>query len=254
MDPSQLAVIPSDDILLQELAAHSGGHGTRAWLGGLPGVQVDNAGIAAVLHVPTTAQEAHLDLSTLKTTGVHNAHNAGTAALLAFGANIGLNEDIVQSALPMLKSLPHRMQIVWHDDNGVLWINDSKATNVDATYTGLKGFTKKRAVVLLGGLAKVLDKDGTIGFSNLVHVLNSQRAVVAFGASGEQIKRDLEANGLTIPCKQSKGLAEAVGMARNAARSGDAILLSPGCASFDEFRNFEQRGQVFSVLARQCTS
>lgn len=190
----------------------------------------------------------------MKTTGVHNAQNAGTAALLALGLNIGLHEDIVQSALPKLESLPHRMQIVCRDDNDLLWINDSKATNVDATYTGLKGFTKQQAVVLLGGLAKILDRNGSIGFSNLVHVLTCHRAVVTFGASGEQIKKDLEANGLAIPCKQSKGLVEAIEVAKSIAQPGDAILLSPGCASFDEFRNFEHRGQLFSSLAKQSTS
>lgn len=74
-------------------------------------LKLDNAGNAALLHVPTTSQEVHLDLTTMKTTGVHNAQNAGTAALLALGLNIGLHEDIVQSALPKLESLPHRMQI-----------------------------------------------------------------------------------------------------------------------------------------------
>lgn len=207
-----------------------------------------------MIHVPTTSQEAWLDLTTLNTTGIHNAHNAGTAALLALGVDMGLNEDALQSALPMLKLPPHRMQIVWRDENGVLWINDSKATNVEATYTGLKGLTKHRAVVLLGGLAKVLDKDGNIGFNKLAHVLTSHRAVVTFGASAEQIKKDLEEEGLAIPCNQSKGLVEAVELAKSFVQHGDAIVLSPGCASFDEFHNFEHRGQVFSSLAKQSTS
>lgn len=254
MNPSQLAVIPANDMLLRELAAQSGDHSTRAWLGDLPGVQLDDTGAYAMIHVPTTSQEARLDLTTLNTTGVHNAHNAGTAALLALGVDMGLNEDTLQSALPMLKPPPHRMQIVWKDENGVLWINDSKATNVEATYTGLKGLTKHRAVVLLGGLAKVLDKDGNIGFNKLAHVLRSHRAVVTFGASAEQIKKDLEEEGLTIPCNQSKGLVEAVELAKSFVQHGDAIVLSPGCASFDEFHNFEDRGQVFSSLAKQSTS
>ncbi|KAI5070143.1 hypothetical protein GOP47_0014486 [Adiantum capillus-veneris] len=253
MDPSQLAVIPAGDSLLQGLAAQSGGAGTRAWLGDLPGVQLNAAGSAAHLHVPTTSLEAHLDLTTLKATGVHNAHNAGTASLLALGVDFGLDEGAIQSALPTLKCLPHRMQQVCRDDNDVVWINDSKATNVDATYTGLKGLTKQQCVVLLGGLAKVLDEKGNIGFDNLVHVLNLHRAVVTFGASGEQIKKDLEANGLAIPCKQSKGLVEAVRVARGIAQPGDAVVLSPGCASFDEFLNFELRGQVFSGLARSIS-
>ncbi|MCO5608957.1 hypothetical protein L7F22_063175 [Adiantum nelumboides] len=147
---------------------------------------------------------------------------------------------------------PHDVEesVLCRDDNGVVWINDSKATNVDATYTGLRGLTKQGCVVLLGGLAKILDESGNIGFGNLVHVLKSHRAVVTFGAFGERIKKDLEANGLVIPCKQSKGLKEAVQVAKSIAQPGDAVVLSPACASYDEFHNFEHRGQFFSDLAR----
>ncbi|KAH7432546.1 hypothetical protein KP509_07G027400 [Ceratopteris richardii] len=250
MSPSQLAVIPAGDSFLQGLVIQSGGEGTIGWLGSLPGVQFNGAGSAAQIFVPTTSFEAHLDLTTLKTTGVHNAQNAGTAALLAFGADLGLDESVVQAGLPKLKSLPHRMQVVWRDDKNVLWINDSKATNVHATYTGLKGLTNQKSVVLLGGLAKVLDENGNIGFGKLVDVLCSHRAVVSFGAFGGKIKKDLETNGLAIPCFQTTSLVEAVEVAKTIAQPGDAILLSPACASFDGFSNFEQRGQFFVALAR----
>jgi UDP-N-acetylmuramyl pentapeptide synthase len=72
--------------------------------------KVDNTGSYAEIHVPTTAEEAQLDLTTLNTVGVHNAQNAGTAALLVLGLDIGLNQKIVQNAIPFLEPLPHRME------------------------------------------------------------------------------------------------------------------------------------------------
>ena len=72
--------------------------------------KVDDTGSYAVIHVPTTSEDAHLDLTTLNTVGAHNAQNAGTAALLVLGLDIGLNQSTVQNAIPFLKSLPHRMQ------------------------------------------------------------------------------------------------------------------------------------------------
>lgn len=251
MEPSQLAIIPTNDILLKELASKSAGNGTRAWLGDLPGVQLDDTESCATIHVPTSSQKARLDLSMLKTIGGHNAHNAGTAALLALGLDVGLDEDDVQSALPLLKPPPHRMEVVCQDEDGLLWIDDSKATNVEATYACLKGLTKQKAVVLLGGLPKVLNVEGNIGFDKLVEVLRSHRAVITFGTAGEKIKKELAEGSLLIPCIQSKGLVEAVKLARHFAEYGDAIVLSPGCASFDEFRNFEHRGEMFSSLARR---
>jgi UDP-N-acetylmuramoylalanine-D-glutamate ligase len=155
MDSSDVCIIPHSDALLRKLAFKSGSQGTRAWLGGLPGVQLDKEVQRAIVVEPTSGREARLYLTGLQAVGTHNAHNAGTAALIVLALDMGVEADDIQAAIPYLQPPPHRMEVVCSDDRGVLWVNDSKATNVDATYTGVKGFRGRKAVVLLGGLAKV---------------------------------------------------------------------------------------------------
>ncbi|XP_038983816.1 UDP-N-acetylmuramoylalanine--D-glutamate ligase-like isoform X2 [Phoenix dactylifera] len=141
------------------------------------------------------------------------------------------------------------LPVVFMDAHGVTWVDDSKATNVESTYTGLMGLKDHKAVILLGGLAKVLSSEGSNGFEQLVELLNHHRGVITFGSSGAMIQKTLGDGGLSIPCVRAVNLEEAVNCARSMARHGDTILLSPGCASFDEFRNFEHRGKVFQELA-----
>ncbi|KAG6552008.1 hypothetical protein Mapa_006314 [Marchantia paleacea] len=254
MGPADLAVIPQSDTFLRKLAAESGSKGTRAWLGGLPGVQLDSQGRRAFILVPTTGVQAGLYLSSMKAVGLHNAHNAGSAALVALAlVDFGVSEESIQSALPTLQPPPHRMEVVHQDEQEILWVNDSKATNVDATYVGIKGIVGRKAVILLGGLAKVL-AEGNLGFERLGEVLNSHRAVILFGASGEQIEEELRAAAIAVPCVRAENLKDAVKLARSFVQPGDAVILSPGCASFDEFRNFEHRGLVFSDLAKSTVT
>ncbi|KAL2610887.1 hypothetical protein R1flu_022579 [Riccia fluitans] len=249
MSPTDLAVIPQSDPFLRKLAAESRSKGTRAWLGALPGVQLDSQARRAFVVVPTTGAQAGFFLSSLKAVGLHNAHNAGSAALIALALDFGLTEEAIQAALPSLQPPPHRMEVVHQDEQQILWINDSKATNVDAALVGMKGITGRKAVVLLGGLAKV-GSEGKLGFERLAEVLNTHRAVILFGASGEQIEEELRSADITVPCVRARYLKDAVKLARAFVHPGDAVILSPGCASFDEFRNFEHRGLVFSDLAK----
>ena len=130
------------------------------------------------------------------------------------------------------------MEIVAERD-GIRWINDSKATNVDATRVGLAGLGQP-AVLLLGGQAK------GDGFLDLAPWLPSTRAIVTFGGSGSAIADELEGGGFAV--ERATDLADAVRRARTLAQAGDAVLLSPGCASFDEFNDFEHRGRVFRSL------
>jgi len=250
MDSSDVCIIPHSDALLRKLAFKSGSHGTRAWIGGLPGVQLDKEVQRAIVVEPTSGREARLYLTGLQAVGTHNAHNAGTAALIVLALDMGVEADDIQAAIPYLQPPPHRMEVVCSDDRGVLWVNDSKATNVDATYTGVKGVRGRKAVVLLGGLAKAGPGDGSLGFTRLVEVLQPHRAVVLFGAAGESIEKELQSAGVSIPCQRAANLADAVSLARTLAQPGDTVLLSPACASFDEFQNFEHRGRVFADLAK----
>ncbi|EFJ37622.1 hypothetical protein SELMODRAFT_229823 [Selaginella moellendorffii] len=255
MDSSKLSIIPHADEFLRKVAYKYNSGSTKAWLGALPGVQLDSQARRAVVVVPTTKAEARLYLSGLKAVGSHNAQNAATASLLSLALDVGVDEHKLQAAIGQLTPLPHRMQIVGQDKKGVLWINDSKATNVDAAYTGIKGLADRKAVILLGGLAKVLDEDGSLGFKKLSDLLQNHRAIVTFGAFGEQIEKELKEANVSIPCFRSLTMEDAVARAEKLSKQGDIILLSPACASFDEFRNFQHRGEVFGQLAtRYITS
>ncbi|XP_048426415.1 UDP-N-acetylmuramoylalanine--D-glutamate ligase isoform X6 [Pyrus x bretschneideri] len=220
-----------------------------AWIGAIPGVKIDMETKIASLEVPALGVNSQLQLGAMKTMGGHNFHNAAVAALSVVGLNVGVDVEAIGPCIEKLRAPPHRMQIVCKDIHGVTWVDDSKATNVEATYTGLMDLKKQKSVVLLGGLAKVLDGQECNGFERLIEPLKYQRCVITFGSSGMLIQKTLSDNGLSIPCIRAVNLKDAVNWARRMAEHGDSIVLSPGCASFDEFRNFEHRGMFFQDLA-----
>jgi UDP-N-acetylmuramoylalanine--D-glutamate ligase len=126
---------------------------------------------------------------------------------------------------------------------GVLWVNDSKATNVAAARSALESLTRP-LVILLGG------KDKGEHFGGLVPALRRRaRHVVAYGAAGDRIAREIQgAAPLTLV---SGTFEDAVREARSQAQPGDVVLLSPACSSYDMFENYERRGDAFAALARE---
>lgn len=234
MGPTNLAVLPAGN---DRLRAASPKRGTRAWIGKLPGVVRDGNKI----HVDIQSHRIHasFDLKHFPIPGEHNKDNAATAALLALA--LGATPGTVASTLPRLRALAHRMEVVG-TVGGVTWINDSKATNVDAALVGISG-NDRPAVVLLGGQAK------GPGFAVLADALRTQRATICFGGSGPAIADELEGAGVAVVRVAS--MADAVHHARALAEPGDAVLLSPGCASFDAFDDFEHRGRVFAALVQE---
>ncbi|KAL5812467.1 hypothetical protein ACOSQ3_027417 [Xanthoceras sorbifolium] len=220
-----------------------------AWIGAFPGMKIDMAAKTAYCKVPAIGLSSQLQLGAMKAIGTHNYHNAAVAALSVLGLDIGVDVEALNSTIEILKAPPHRMQIVHKDIHGITWVDDSKATNVEAAYAGLMGLKGQKCVVLLGGLAKVLNGQDSNGFEQLIRPLNHQRCVITFGSSGMLIHKTLVDNGLKIPCIDAANMMDAVNHAMKMAKYGDAIVLSPGCASFDEFRNFEHRGMVFQELA-----
>ncbi|KAH7557314.1 hypothetical protein JRO89_XS11G0116800 [Xanthoceras sorbifolium] len=197
-----------------------------AWIGAFPGMKIDMAAKTAYCKVPAIGLSSQLQLGAMKAIGTHNYHNAAVAALSVLGLDIGVDVEALNSTIEILKAPPHRMQIVHKDIHGITWVDDSKATNVEAAYAGLMGLKGQKCVVLLGGLAK-------------------------FGSSGMLIHKTLVDNGLKIPCIDAANMMDAVNHAMKMAKYGDAIVLSPGCASFDEFRNFEHRGMVFQEYGQR---
>ena len=175
-----------------------------------------------------------LPVRELPLSGLHNAANA--MAALALCAAVGLEAAGLLPSLRDFAGLPHRVERV-AEIGGVTWFDDSKGTNVGATVAALEGLQRK-VVVILGGDGKGQD------FSPLKGALAAHgRAAVLIGRDGPAIGTAIE--GCGVPVLAAGDMDEAVRVAARAAQAGDAVLLSPACASFDMFRNYEHRAQVF---------
>jgi UDP-N-acetylmuramoylalanine--D-glutamate ligase len=179
--------------------------------------------------LPLPAEEVRLR-------GEHNLENARGAAAAAIES--GVPEEAVAGALRTFAGVPHRLEEVG-SVNGVLYVNDSKATNVSSAVRGIEAFDGGVHAILGGSL-----KGG--GFGGLRDALAS-RGVAAYliGEAADRLEADLDG---TVPLRRSGDLATAVAQASEAARPGEVVLLSPACASFDQFRDYEERGEVFRSL------
>lgn len=185
----------------------------------------------------------------LSLVGDHNVANA-LAALLAVMAADPLHRlpsarAQLATAIAAFKALPHRLEPVV-DRDGILWLNDSKATNVDSTHVALASMTRP-TIVLLGGRHK-----GESYTALVPELLRTAKAVLAYGEAGALISGDLEAplhGRVPVEHVGSDSFEQVMTRARALAVAGDAILLSPACSSYDMFNNYEQRGREFARLA-----
>ena len=183
------------------------------------------------------AREVFLERSELGVIGVHNVENALAAVAAVTPFDVGA--AACRKALSEFKGLPHRMEMV-AVVRGVAYYNDSKGTNVEATMMSLKGLD--RATVLIAGGH---DKGGD--FTKLIPVLTRVKAIVTIGEAAPLIE---EALGSVVPIARASTMQDAVETAARTAQAGELVLLSPACASFDMFRNFEHRGEVFAECVK----
>lgn len=210
-----------------------------------PGACLDEGML--VLNMDDNAPRPLAPAAALRLPGSHNAANALAAALAAVAA--GADPDAVGPALTAFRPLPHRLEAVG-EVGGVRWINDSKATNLAACACALRGLDGP-VVLLLGGSDKGED------FRALVpDMAGKVRAVVAYGTAGRRAAADVRAAaGGRFPVSEiAGGFEDVVERASSLARPGDALLLSPACASFDMFPNYEARGEAFRALAQAAAS
>jgi UDP-N-acetylmuramoylalanine--D-glutamate ligase len=183
--------------------------------------------------------ERRIPRASLRLQGQANAENA-LAAWLAARA-VGVDDVDVQIAFGTFAGLPHRMVLVRELD-GVRWINDSKGTNVDATLKSLEGFDGSSVILILGG------KDKAGEFERMRDLVKSKaRTVLTIGKAADRIAEALQGSSEIVGAET---MDNAVRWAREHGRPGDTVLLSPACASFDQYRNFEHRGEHFEELVR----
>jgi UDP-N-acetylmuramoylalanine--D-glutamate ligase len=177
--------------------------------------------------------------------GRHNLVNA--LAALALGTAVGLPFGAMVETLQTFPGLPHRTRFVT-EFNSVRWYNDSKGTNPGASIAALEGFDhgdNSRTVLIAGGDCKGAD------FADLADAAaRYARAVILMGRDADRIAATLEDR---VPLARALDMADAVRKAAAAAQPGDRVLLSPACASFDMFRGFEHRGDVFEALVQELT-
>ena len=165
--------------------------------------------------------------------GEHNLANAMAATLGAIV--MGVPPASIRATLRNFKGVEHRLEFVRELD-GIAYVNDSKATNVDAVWYALRSFDRP-LVVLMGGRDKGND------YARLREpVEENVRAIIAIGESADKVRAAFSP---VVPVESAASMDEAVAAARRLARRGDTVLLSPACASFDWFDNYEHRGRVF---------
>ncbi|MGL5798926.1 MAG: glutamate ligase domain-containing protein, partial [Plesiomonas sp.] len=203
----------------------------------IDGIQWLIAPVVGDLHA-VGRSEAILPVSEMKLVGQHNYANALAALALADAA--GISRTGALQALRTFGGLEHRFQLV-HEAHGIRWINDSKATNVGSTEAALHGLkVSGRLHLLLGGDGKGAD------FSTLQPLLQPAHIqLYCFGRDGQQLAV------LKPGSVQVDTLEQAMQQIALVVSSGDMVLLSPACASLDQFKNFEVRGQEFVRLVRE---
>ncbi len=170
--------------------------------------------------------------------GIHNIENAMAAALCALA--VGVPADIIQTVFNRFEPIEHRIEPCGEID-GVFYVNDSKATNLDSTIIALQSFEKKKNIwLILGG------RDKGASYEVLLPQLRSYcKEVLSIGESMDKIEQELKGE---FPVTRCGDLKTAVSYAASHAQKGDIVLLSPACASFDQFIDYEERGRMFKTL------
>jgi UDP-N-acetylmuramoylalanine--D-glutamate ligase len=231
--PSSVWILNADDAAVMDLtrgvpgrrALFSLKNPTEAWYDTGGGVGLLRLGGAALLR----REELHL-------LGDHNVANALAAALAVHEA--GVPPGLIGEGLRAFHALPHRLEAV-REVNGVLWINDSKATNIASTVVAIEAMSRP-FVLLLGGRHKGEP------YTRLAPLLaNRARLVIAYGEAGPIVEQDLQGQ---APLERGTTFEDVMARARRAARPGDTVLLSPACSSYDMFKNYEERGATFRRL------
>ncbi|HYK82923.1 MAG TPA: UDP-N-acetylmuramoyl-L-alanine--D-glutamate ligase [Gemmatimonadales bacterium] len=229
--PHHVWVLNGDDAAVLELAKGVAGRRTLFSLR-----RPAEAWYDAAAHQLRLEGESLLPRDALALLGAHNVANALAAALAVQEA--GVAPGLIAEGLRSFRALPHRLEPV-REVRGVLWINDSKATNIASTVVAVEALTRP-FVLLLGGRHKGEP------YTRLAPLLRERcRRVIAFGEAAPLVAQDL---GGRVGLERGTTFEDVVARAARAAQRGDAVLLSPACSSYDMFKNYEERGATFRRL------
>lgn len=174
-------------------------------------------------------------ISDLKIVGEHNLSNAMVAAVMAYKMGVAISD--IQRVLKEFKGVKHRLEFIKEID-GVRYYNDSKGTNPDSTSVALKAFDDN-VILLAGGY------DKHTGFESIRPYLHHVKKMLVFGQTAMELK-ELYPQAIIF-----ENMEEALRYAKTIALKGDVVLLSPMCASWDQFKNFEERGDLFAAIVKQ---
>ncbi|HEX3236115.1 MAG TPA: UDP-N-acetylmuramoyl-L-alanine--D-glutamate ligase [Gemmatimonadales bacterium] len=226
--PESVWITNADDAAVETMAAGVAGRHLRFSIERRAEGWFDRTGARLMLGDEPLLRRAELPLL-----GDHNVANALTAALVA--DTLGCPRERIAVGLRSFRAIPHRVEPVREVD-GVLWINDSKSTNVTSTEVAIAAIDRP-FVLLLGGRHKGEP------YTRLAERMGTRcRAVVAYGEAGPIVRQDLAGLVEVVPAGD---FDDVLASARRLARPGDAVLLSPACSSYDMFRNYEERGARF---------
>jgi UDP-N-acetylmuramoylalanine--D-glutamate ligase len=179
-----------------------------------------------------------MPLADLPLEGKHNAANA--LAAFALSSVIGLDLSACTSALRTFRALHHRMEKA-STKNGINWVNDSKATNIGACIAALEGYDEK-VILVAGGEGKGQD------MNELAPVIQAKaKAVILIGKDAPQIEAAINQLSEIVPTYHAQDMQEVAAIAAHVAKSGDTVLLSPACASLDQYKNYQDRGNQFAA-------
>ena len=192
-----------------------------------------------LVHILPDGKREEYPAGMINIPGKHNLENVMAAVMAARGCGCPVAD--ITKAVEEFRGLPHRIEYV-HEKNGVRFYDDSKGTNVDAVLRAIESFSEP-IILLLGGR----DKDGD--FETLIpSIRKNVKETVLFGEAGEKIHGLI---GKKVKTSMQKTLKAALQAAFAHASQGDVVLLSPGCASFDEFKNYKERGNCFQEWVKQ---
>jgi UDP-N-acetylmuramoylalanine--D-glutamate ligase len=230
-DSASVSVSNADDAAVQEIMARVPGRHLRFSTVGKADGWYDREGGWLMLGAERLLQRNRLPLL-----GDHNVANALAAGLII--RELGGSVEAMAPGLTTFRAIAHRVEPV-REVNGVLWINDSKSTNVTSTEVAITALDRP-FVLLLGGRHKGEP------YTRLGPLLQGRcRAVVAYGESGDLVEQDLRG---AVTVVRAGTFEQVVHAAAGLARPGDAVLLSPACSSYDMFNNYEERGATFRAL------